>query len=36
LETAVGIFKVQFGWLVDRHDLGFRLLGWLLALCSYV
>jgi hypothetical protein len=31
----VGIFKVLLGWLIDRHNLRFRLLGWLLSLCAY-
>jgi hypothetical protein len=28
----VGIFKVWLGWLINHHDIGFLLLGWLLSL----
>jgi hypothetical protein len=34
-KTLVGILKVYFRWLVDCHDLGPQLLGWLLAFFSY-
>jgi hypothetical protein len=34
-EPPVGILKVYFWWLVDCHDLGPRLFGWLLALFSH-
>jgi hypothetical protein len=30
-ELPVGIFEVHFWWLINHHDLGLRLLGWLLA-----
>jgi hypothetical protein len=34
-EPPVGILKVYFWWLVDCHDLGPRLFGWLIALFSH-
>jgi hypothetical protein len=34
-ESSIGIFEVHFGWLINRHDFGLRLLGWPLAFFSY-
>jgi hypothetical protein len=34
-ESPIGVFEIHFWWLINRHDLGLRLLGWLLTFFSY-
>jgi hypothetical protein len=34
-EPLVGILEVHLWWLINHHDFGLRLLGWLLTFCSH-